>query len=80
MFPEAGYGPQKTTEAWLTVRLRRGETLQRGIRCIRLGLTTYTQALQMQRRWHAWCVDRWTNALLLTQHQPVNHPRLPPAV
>ncbi len=41
------------------------------IQCVRLGLTAYAQALQVQRRWHAGCVARRTNALLLTQHQPV---------
>ena len=41
------------------------------IQCVRLGLTAYAQALQVQRRWHARCVARRTNALLLTQHQPV---------
>ena len=50
---------------------RRGETLQSKIQCIRLGLAAYVQALQVQRRWHAWCVARRTNVLLLTQHQPV---------
>lgn len=50
---------------------RRGETLQSTIQCVRLGLTAYAQALQVQRRWHAWCVARRANALLLTQHQPV---------
>ncbi len=41
------------------------------IQCVRLGLTAYAQALQVQRRWHAGCVARRTNTLLLTQHQPV---------
>ena len=41
------------------------------IQCVRLGLTAYAQALQVQRRWHARCVARRTNALLLTRHQPV---------
>ena len=50
---------------------RGGETLQSKIQCVRLGLTAYVQALQVQRRWHAWCVTRRTNVLLLTQHQPV---------
>ncbi len=50
---------------------RRGETLHKSIHCVHLGLTTYAQALQVQRRWHAWCVARRTNVLLLTQHQPV---------
>ena len=50
---------------------RRGETLPNSIHCVRLGLTAYAQALQVQRRWHASCVARRTNVLLLTQHQPV---------
>ena len=54
-----------------THQTRRGETLQSKIQCVRLGLTAYAQALRVQRRWHAWCVDRWTNVLLLTQHRPV---------
>ena len=41
------------------------------IQCVQLGLTAYAQALQVQRRWHARCVARRTNALLLTQHRPV---------
>ena len=54
-----------------THQTRRGETLQSKIQCVRLGLTAYAQALRVQRRWHAWCVVRWTNVLLLTQHRPV---------
>ena len=50
---------------------RRSKTRRTSIRCVRLGLTAYAQALQVQRRWHAWCVARRTNVLLLTQHQPV---------
>ena len=41
------------------------------IQCVQLGLTAYAQALQVQRGWHAQCVARRTNALLLTQHRPV---------
>ena len=52
-------------------RTRRDETPHSSIHCVHLGLTAYDQALQVQRRWHAWCVARRTNALLLTQHQPV---------
>ncbi len=50
---------------------RRGTTPQGMIQCVRLGLTAYGEALQAQRRWHARCVTRRTNALLLTQHRPV---------
>ena len=50
---------------------RRSKTRRTSIQCVRLGLTAYAQALQVQRRWHAWCVARRTNVLLLTQHQPV---------
>ena len=50
---------------------RSGETLHSSIHCVHLGLTAYAQALQVQRYWHAWCVARRTNALLLTQHKPV---------
>ncbi len=41
------------------------------IRCIRLGLTDYRDALAVQRRWHARCVAERTNVALLTQHRPV---------
>lgn len=50
---------------------RRSKTRRTSIQCVQLGLTAYAQALQVQRRWHARCVARRTNALLLTQHQPV---------
>ena len=49
----------------------RFDTRRMNVQCVNLGLTTYSQALQVQRRWHAWCVAQWTNVLLLTQHQPV---------
>lgn len=49
----------------------RSDTVCRDVQCVNLGLTVYARALQVQRRWHAWCVARWANVLLLTQHQPV---------
>ncbi len=50
---------------------RRSETRRTSIQCVHLGLTAYAQVLQTQRGWHARCVARRTNALLLTQHRPV---------
>ena len=49
----------------------RAATGRVNVQYVNLGLTAYAQALQAQRRWHAWCVARWSNVLLLTQHQPV---------
>ncbi len=50
---------------------RSSETQRTSIQCVHLGLTAYAQAIQAQRGWHARCVARRTNALLLTQHRPV---------
>ena len=69
--PRNGLLPLEYRVRMANRQTRRGETPQTQIHRVHLGLTAYAQALQVQRRWHAWCVARRTNVLLLTQHQPV---------
>ena len=69
--PGNGLLPLECRRRTANPQTRRGVTPPPRIHCVHLGLSAYAQAFRAQRRWHAWCVARRTNALLLTQHRPV---------